>query len=192
MIVNLNSFLALLVVLVFSSCSQRDVQYSYAFYYENDSIPSTYQIREVQYENEYRTDVVLSSKSIEGPFTQVSKEKYVVLSHGLERVITKADTEHQRPYLTTTNNGCIEFLYGNDMDDVMATTLCYLGRENLVVGDREYESAHKFKKKQGKLDGVESIVYYDTDFILLKEEYVSGYTDDYRIIRLDTMIKARL
>ena len=48
-----------------------------------------------------------------------------------------------------------------------------------------------FKKEQGELDGVESIVYYDTSFILLKEEYVSGYADAYRIVRLDTMIQAR-
>ncbi|MDQ3395865.1 MAG: hypothetical protein M3512_17395 [Bacteroidota bacterium] len=128
---------------------------------------------------------------MDGPWDQVNKEKYLLLNDGLERVIAKADTVLKKPFLTTANNDCIEFLHDNEMDDVMSTTLCFLGRENLLIGNKEYENAYKFKKKQGKLDGVESIVYYDTDFIILKEEYVSGYTDDYRIVRLDTMIKAR-
>ncbi len=186
-----NRIFILLVLLILSSCSKKDKQYSYAFYYEGDIIPSTYQIREIQYQNGYRTDIVLSSKSMDGPWDQVNKEKYLLLNDGLERVIAKADTVLKKPFLTTANNDCIEFLHDNEMDDVMSTTLCFLGRENLLIGNKEYENAYKFKKKQGKLDGVESIVYYDTDFIILKEEYVSGYTDDYRIVRLDTMIKAR-
>ena len=68
----------------------------------------------------------------------------MILSHGLERVITKADTMLQRPYLTTTSNDCIEFLYDNEMDDVMATTHCFLGQENIIIGDKEYENAYKF------------------------------------------------
>lgn len=193
MTVNLNqanSILIFLVVILSFSCSKKEHEYFYAYYQEKDSIPSSYLVRKVQYEKGYRTDLVFSSEDIEGPFKQVNKEKYVLQKDGLDRVIIKGDSIIKKPYLTIANDECVEFLFDDGMDDVLATTLCFLGQENIVIRNKEYKNVYKFKKEQGELDGVESIAYYDTDFILLKEEYVSGYADDYRIVRLDTSITA--
>lgn len=178
------------LILLFS-CSKKDLQYSYAYYYEKDSIPSSYQIRKLRYEKDYRTDLIFSSEDIEGPFQQLGKEKYVLTKDGLDKVIRKGDSIIRKPYLTILNSECIRFSYNNGMDDVIATSLCFLGHEDIVIGDREYNDAYKFKKEQGGIDGIESLVYYDANFILLKEEYVSGYTDDYRIVRIDESIKIR-
>lgn len=194
MTIDLNRIIRIFVCLgliLFFSCSNKSLQYSYAYYYGKDSIPSSYQIRKLQYEKDYRTDRTFSSEDIAGPFQQVGKEKYVLTKDGLDKVIRKGDSIIRKPYLTILNGECIGFSYDNGMDDVMATSLCFLGIEDIVIGDREYNDAYKFKKEQGEIDGVESLVYYDSCFILLKEEYVSGYAEDYRIVRLDESIKIR-
>ncbi|NJN28506.1 MAG: hypothetical protein HC819_22295 [Cyclobacteriaceae bacterium] len=188
--VNLNQVNSIIFFLMMSmsfSCSKRAREYSYGFWQEKDSVPSSYILRKVQYEKDHRTDLIFSSKDMKGPFKQVNKEKYVARKDGLDRLITKGDSIIKKPYLTIANDNCIEFLFDNGMDDVLATTLCFLGQENIFIGNKEYKDVYKFKKRQGMLDGVESIAYYDTDFILLKEEFASGYADEYRIVRLDTL-----
>lgn len=186
-----NSILLLLLAFLTFSCSKKDQQYFYAHYYGEDSIPSSYLVRKVQNEKDYRTDIIFSSKTKEGSFKQTNKEKYRLLKGRLDKVVLKDGKKVQQPYLTTLNEECVDFLYGHEMDDVISTSLCFLGKEDVLIGDKKYNNAYKFKKILGLQHKIESIVYYDTDFILLKEEYVSGYTDQYRIIRLDTSIVAR-
>ena len=184
-------FLTILLVMAMTSCAKKEEQYSYALYYGEDSIPSSYLVKVISYEGDYRRDLTFTSNSKEEPLRQTNKEKFKLVKGGLNKVIKKGDTPVVKPYMTTLDTECVEFLFENEMDDVLATTLCFLGKEDMMIGDEKYEGAYKFKKILGSQHKVESIAYYDSDFILLKEEYVSGYTDEYRIIRLDTLIEAR-
>lgn len=178
-------FLLVLLTMAIPSCTKKDQEYSYAFYYGEDTIPSSYLIRKISYEGNYRNDFILTSNTMEGPFKQTNKEKFKLVKGGLNKVTRKEDKPIVKPYMTTLDSECIEFLFENGMNDVLATNFCFLGKEDVIIRGKKYESAYKFKKIMGLQHKVESIAYYDTDFILLKEEYVSGYTDEYRIIRLD-------
>lgn len=188
MIERLNdSHLLLLVILItaMTSCIKKDEQYSYAFYYGEDSIPSHYLVKKIKYGDDYRTDITYILKDGDS-LKQTNKEEFKLVKGGLNKVIKKGRISAVKPYMTTLDTACIEFLFENGMDDVLATTLCFLGKEDIMIGDKKYRDAYKFKKFLGlSEDYVESIVYFDSEFILLKEEYVSGYTGEYRIIRLD-------
>jgi hypothetical protein len=170
-------FLLLILTTAMTSCIKKD------------SIPSHYLVKKIKYADDYRTDITYSLKDGDS-LKQTNKEKFRLIKGGLNKVIKKGSTPAVKPYMTTLDTECIEFLFENEMDDVLATTLCFLGKEDIIIGDKKYRDVYKFKKFLGlSEDYVESIVYYDSDFILLKEEYVSGYTDEYRIIRLDKSIK---
>lgn len=181
-------FLLVILTTAMTSCIKKNEQYSYALYYGEDSIPSHYLVRKIEYGDDYRTDITYNLEDGDS-LKQTNKEKFRLIKGGLNKVIKKGSTSVVKPYMTILDTECIEFLFENGMDDVLATTLCFLGKEDLIMEGKNYKGAYKFKKILGLQHKIESIVYYDTDFILLKEEYVSGYTDEYRILRLDELTK---
>ena len=180
-----------LIVITFTaigfSCkhhTNKPEQYSYAFYYLPDIIPYDYLIKEIIQTEQNRIVITYSSKT-KTSYKKTEAKHYRVVNNGLDIEISHEGIIEAKPYLRVDNPDCINFKYGNEMDDVLATQICFLKRLNITIGNKEYKNAYKFKKTTGLNHSVESNVYYDSAFVLLKEEYVSGYTDPYIIVRLN-------
>lgn len=173
----------LIPILVLLACESQEKKESYyfEFTYEEDSIPSYYEIREIVDKDNQRVEHIANydrNKQIEDK----DVNRFLVDSEGLKK---KIGNEY-RPFLSIENNDCIEFGLGDQHVEVLfGTEICYLGKENVIIGNKSYEGAYKFKKVLGEIDGVESVMYLDKNFILIKEEYVSGYTAAYCIKRLN-------
>jgi hypothetical protein len=179
------SSLLLLLFLFQVSCLNSENKFSYAIYYENNVTPSHYLVKKIKHDRGLR--IIKSYKvTANNHLEQMELEKFELVDGGLIKVISKNDTVIKKPYLTIKNNDCVKYTFDNAMvDETWSTNICFINQEDLYLGDVIYRNALKFKKIMG---GIESFVYYDSNFILIKEEYVAGYTDSYRIIRIDTII----
>lgn len=182
-------FYLLIICVSLGSCiQQKSKDYYYAYFYEDDKAPSAYAIRRVANQNGYRMEVI-SFYTADLSLDHKETNRYIVKENGIDRVEGRQDSVLVKPYLSVSTTDCINYLYEQElMNDFLSTKLCFIGRETVSLNGKVYKDAYKFKKKKGTIDGVESVVYYDSDFIPIKEEYVSGYTDKYSIVRLDTAI----
>lgn len=99
------------------------------------------------------------------------------------------------PYLNSTKEDtCVSYLFKTGFAGKFSYRHCYLGRESIFVGDKAYENVYVFSKEAGveSSHSVETRLYYDIDFNLLKEEYVKGHAPYFKIERLDSLPKELL
>lgn len=177
-----------IVVLLFTSllfnCREKEKQAYYYGCYDRNGNLVYYIIKQIERDNKlrYEKDYILQS---DGKQEQFDSNTYKVSKEELFKV-----TSSTKPYLTVKDKDCVEFKYDNEFADFAQTRICFLETVDLKLNELEFSKVYKFLKvKGGGSDNVESNVYYDENFILIKEEYVSGYKSYYNIERLDTVIE---
>lgn len=178
-------FFLLFALLLFSCKSNKGASYYYGYYNKNGDL-NGYIIKQIEWSNKLRKerDYILYPN---GEFKEFDRNTFEVSKEELFKV-----TSSTKLYLTIKNKNCIEYKYANELADFAQTRICFLETVDLNLNKKTFPKVYKFLKlKGGGSDNVESYVYFDKNFILLKEEYVSGYLNYYRIERLDTIIDFR-
>jgi hypothetical protein len=177
-----------IAVLLFTSllfnCKQKEKETYYYGCYDRNGNLDYYIIKQIERDNKLRKekDYILQS---DGKQEKFDSNTYEVSKEELFKV-----TSSTKPYLTIKNKDCVEFKYDNEFADFAQTRICFLEKVDLKLNEQAFSKVYKFLKvKGGGSDNVESNVYYDENFILIKEEYVSGYKSYYNIERLDTVIE---
>jgi hypothetical protein len=174
------NLLGILALIVLNSCQKRDLEFLYSVFYSNEQTPS-YQLRIVsRIEDQTRIDITyLFAK--DGESEEINKEAFRYINGGLEKGLTIDGELSFSLYLTILTKDCVVFTFDDVfIDNTQSTRICYLGKEELLINDVKYHNALKFRKTQG---GIESYIFYDNDFHMLKEEIISGNSPDYVIVR---------
>ena len=87
----------------------------------------------------------------------------------------------------------VDFEYPDEsLNDFAFTSFTFIGQEDLIIGNKKYPSAYKFMKKKGRINTVTSQVYFDRNFIIIKEEFVTGERPYYRMERIDTVLNFKI
>jgi hypothetical protein len=175
---------ALFFTFLLFSCKPGKINtYYYGCYSESGNL-NFYIIKLIDKDNKLRKekDYILYA---DGKQKKFDSNTYEISKEELFKV-----TSSPKLYLTIKNKDCVEFNYDNEFADFAQTRICFLETVDLKLNEKTFSKVYKFLKvKGGGSDNVESNVYYDENFILLKEEYVSGYRSYYKIERLDTIIE---
>lgn len=173
-----------LFLLTIISCSSHDEsKFYYAVYFEDETTPAFYYQKTIKFNDTIRWETTYRISN-ENSLEKIEEEVFSVTKGGLKKITTENGLEKVKPYLSYESKECIEHIFDNElMNDIWATKICFLKREDLLIEEDIYKEAYKFKKIKGQ---IEAIVYYDSNLILLKEEYVSGFITPYRIVRLDS------
>jgi len=179
-------YLYLLLVTVSCERHVEDRNFCYALLYENDSIPSYWIINKVSYDNSYRVDTTYIYEN-KNKLVDKRIQTFQIRSGRMDKLLGDTLNGYFKPYLTIETSECKEFLYDEqELDEMFSTKFCFLGtEEKLKINGKVFKDVYKFKKV-GVYSGIESLAYYDKNFILLKEEYVSGMTYEYSIVRIDS------
>jgi hypothetical protein len=65
----------------------------------------------------------------------------------------------------------------------------FIGYENLKINKNIYTNLMKFKKEVLGVDGVVTYVYFDDNFKRIREEYISGFQNYFRIDKIEYVPK---
>lgn len=137
-------------------------------------------IKSVDFDNNKRKEID-SFFNTKGKLEQINHNTFIVDDYGLNKVTTKTI----RPFLTTKNKNCVEYKFDNKLATFAQTKYCFIETTNVIINERSYLNVYKFLRTTGTMDGVQAIVYLDKDFILLKEEFLNGYCNRYKIEKVD-------
>lgn len=174
-------------ILLLLSCTNRNHKYYYGYFSDSKNDPDYYIVKDISGDG-YRKEVDYYFKK-DGTLKSKYLNKFVVYRDHLMKVETVNNDSVSKLYLTILTQDCIDYRYDDEsLNDFAATRLCYIGKENVLIGKKEW-TAFKYKKRIGT---VESIAYLDKDFVLLKEEFTAGERPYYRIERLDSTLNINL
>lgn len=121
-----------------------------------------------------RTDTIFRL-SVQKKHLDTVVENYIIDNYGL---INKETNEY---YINIQKkDSCYKYLDTGEQYE-----LCFLGKENLKINNKEYNSVYTYKITQLREDGVQRYLYFDNDFILLKDVYKYGYAPYFDIELLD-------
>lgn len=121
-------------------------------------------------ENE-RTDTIFQL-TLDKKCIDTIVKNYIVKKDGL------IDAETNTYFVNTQKkDSCYQYLdLGEEYE------LCFLGRNTLKIKGKVYNDAYKYSITQMKEDGVSRNLYFNSDFILLKDTYKEGYAPYFDII----------
>lgn len=162
----------LLGFLVLGSACKSGIQETYC-YKVNSTIgdePRYFEIHRIYQQKNRRIDSVFFLDRNFDTLASYS-EIYEVGKHSLFRLMEGSDQSLRLPFLSTETRDCIHFLPSGTVDE-LAKEYCYLGTEEIKIGNRTYKDAYKFKETE-LLSGLLSEVYFDTNFIRLKQTYIT-------------------
>lgn len=183
-----NSIVLFIGIFLLLSCDKKEKHYYYAFYTEaNSSRHDSYIIKKViNTDSRKELDFMFSE---EGKLKSKSGNIFKVTSVGLEKKTQQKDVENYKPYLVINRDDFINFEYADaSLNDFASTSFKYKGKKDIIVDGVKYIEAYNFIKKQGDVNTITSSVFYDKNFILIKEEFLEGERQYYRIERIDTVL----
>lgn len=166
------NFNIIFLILFVVSCKNNDsnrVQVDYNVYSASDSIVGYEKRIITRISKNERIDTLLiysKNNNLEETFVQ----KYLLNNDG-DILINNNETISVKKI-----DSCYD---SNHFYTNLDITTCYLGS----VDDDEYGNVHEFIVTENITDGLKKKVFLDDDFILVKEEYLKGYRDYYRIER---------
>ena len=167
-------------ILLFCIACKEDIQikdYYYEMYMYGDSIPLEYQKVKIVDSNGFRKQFTYNYFVTNGVMVFESKKYYKILGGDLFSI--RKNDGNGVLYLSTKHiDSCITYGTGNEiMDAVLAETNCFQGEKSIIVNNYEFTTAYEFYKTFGMgYDNVTYRVYYDTSFIPIKYEWISGYS----------------
>ncbi|WP_040478563.1 hypothetical protein [Mariniradius saccharolyticus] len=158
--------------LVLGSACKSSIQETYC-YKVNSTIgdePRYFEIHKIYQQKNRRIDSVFFLDRNFDTLVSYS-EIYEVRKHSLFRLMEGSDKSLRLPFLSTETRDCIHFLPSGTVDE-LAKEYCYLGTEEIKIGNRTYKDAYKFKETE-LFSGLLSVVYFDRNFIRLKQTYIT-------------------
>jgi len=175
----------IIIIIIINACSLNNKKYYYALYYEDFETPSNYLLKEFSGDQNNRRVKTFNYDSLKvGEL--INSEQFYIEDGTLYKFERKDDSLLKKKYLSTSTTECINYDFENEeVNDMLSTKICFLDKVTDTADNILIRNSYKFKKYQGKQHVIESYVYYDEDLILLMEEYISGYTSNYKIVRLD-------
>lgn len=176
--IKIKKSILLILMLTFFSCKKEQTVY-YA-YYSNRDTPDFYIKKHMETKGKSRVEIDAYFDTHE-ELTEENVDFYEVLPNGLKKGYLKKE------YLTIDSHDCIEYPPNNRLATFAYVYTCYLGEVEITIGNKTYNNVHKFKQIKGMHSDseTEKYVYYDKDFVLLKEEYFGDFLEGHFLVRID-------
>jgi len=169
------SFIICAIMLI--NCKNDNEKSYYYIQYSDDNIIERYIEKIVKNDN--------NTLSIETKYYNNGKvfiksdfEQFRLEGYKLFRIFNDQN-KSKEVYLVLDSDSCATQTKGTPIE----FENCYKGKVNVETNSKN-EIAHFFIRSQLGVDGVKSKVFLDSNFVLIKEEFVSGYCPYYRIEKL--------
>jgi hypothetical protein len=181
-------YVILCIIVIFFGCDKKIQKYYYAYYTINNCTPEYYIIKEIICNSERKeVDYIFS---IDGNLRNRSGNTFKVTNNGLDKLAKSNGYRQFKPYLSVSDKCCVEFKYDDQsLNDFASSRFSYIGKEDLIIGEKIYKGCYKFRKGIGDINTVFSYVYYDMDYIPIFEEFIEGGRPYFKIQRIDTIPK---
>ncbi len=161
-------------------------EYYYEVYQYMDSIPCEYQAIKIIDKNGIRQQITYRYNDKHKELTGKSTEYYKLIRNNILK-LNNANDSGQLYMSAEYLDSCITYSTGNGLHDLVASiTHCFLGKKRIKMDENTSITSYEFSKKYGM--GMETVLYrdfYDTSFILLKTERISGYSGVESIRRIN-------
>jgi hypothetical protein len=191
------TLISLIAILLFSCIKTSDNEKIIEYYYTFDDKPSNFKFilkKQIIYLDSCRRRE--KNFSIENDSIRLERsELYLIHVNGMEKLQKRNNQYFNKPYLTIASNECIKYEYEGEQEganDFAMTQICFLGTEDVYVWDKKYTKAYKFKKTLGLgFHPSKSIVFYDSNFVLIKEQWIKGEDSSYMTMeRLPPVVRS--
>lgn len=164
-----------------AACSQKNPDIiCYEVSSSEDEVPLRYQLHKVFQKGNIRFDSIFNYDINYQLYSQYVNT-YEVNEFGLNKLMESYTDTLMLPFLSRATRDCITFSYDDPaLDPVLETEYCYLGTEDVKIGEKIYKNTHKFKETE-VFSGLVSWVYFDEKFIMVKQTYDSEFKPNIEI-----------
>ncbi|MCK0115183.1 hypothetical protein [Gelidibacter sp. F63206] len=172
--------IVILLLVILSSCnSNKNVENFYRVYSSDMDVAAFYKIKS-HYVGNKRVDSIFRYNE-KGELEEEYQEYYSLHKNGITATVSlEENAKILQEYRTWKIDSCVE-----TKENVgVKIQICYKGDKTLKINDRNYSGAHYFIERSMHTDGVERKKVFDDSFILLEEEYLSGFLKYYKIERM--------
>jgi hypothetical protein len=168
----INKFLLVfMLLLIFVSCKKEiKITKNYNIFNEDNVIKGFLQ-NKITINETKRVDTVIRF-SKKGINLDTVIKKYIISKSGLKNL-----TNNSNYIFIKTKDSCYNY------EDVSKKLydVCYLGKHELTLNKKRINNLYKFKVTHLADDGVSKYLFFDENFILIKNEYKSGYAPYFNI-----------
>lgn len=160
-------------------CKKEKQQWNKTFYYlstiEGGVYPDQYFAAEISESNGVRKIVEYRYNCNSNRIEDTLVEYYKIMDGELIRLRNKNDMIGELYLSVKRNTGVVYNHSDSIMNDVLCKKHTYSGSQKIKVPcESDSVLAYVFIKEVGKGECVISRVYYDSKFVLLREDYISG------------------
>lgn len=167
---------------------RKTQEYYYEVYEILDSVPQHYQAIKIIDKNGIREQITYRYSDINKKLTGKSIEYYKILGNNILKLNNINDSG--KLYISTEYiDSCITYSTGNNLHDLVASIIhCYRGRRIIKSNENKWITSYEFSKSYGTgMGNVSYRVFYDTSFIPIKTERISGYSNNDSILRISSI-----
>jgi len=179
----LNSSLVVVLLFLSAFCKKQQVErtYYYSVISKGDTIPHVFFATAISENNGIRKVIQYRYSLDKNAIVDTLIEYYKLKDKELYKLRNQNDHEGEC-YLTVKSDTCVVF---NHLDPILNVALCtkhcFIGRKTVKIGQETDDvETYVFIKEVGQQESVTSKVYYNKSFILVKEEYVKGFSSEFR------------
>ena len=172
----IKKILLLFCLLIFCFSCKKEIKniYNYKILNEDNTLKGFLQNR-TTLKGAKRIDTIIRYSKNKVNLDTLIK-KYIVTKNGLKNSANNSN------YISIkVKDSC----YSYSSLDKSPYKICYLGKVGLILNKRRVENIYKFKITHLVDDGVSKHLYFDNNFILVKNEYNSGYAPYFNIEIID-------
>jgi hypothetical protein len=179
-----NIYLCIVVFnLILLSCNNRveDNEYYYKVVNDKQITTSYLKIRVEKSPNNIKLKKYFFNTNIQ--ITDSIVENYNLNGKIINRVFKKDSLIQKTPFLILEKDTCTVFktnFYPLELYN------CFLEQYNMTLNKTTYKNSIKYTSQENETDGVKTIKIVDENFIPIKEEYISGYRDYFKVERINS------
>jgi len=176
-----------MVFIIFSCSKQQNEQILY-YSISRDSVPHKYYAVVVSQKDKMRKLQKYEYNINDSSTVNKSVEYYQIVQNSLIKYWNYKEQKGD-DFFSLVLDSCIEFKLPDEYNaDFLRTKHCYIGDTVVIVNGKQVK-AHFFKKNTGFQNSIRTNIFYDSDFHLLKEEYVDGYINSFVIEQVNYVPK---
>lgn len=176
---------SIVVSLLFFSASCKKQQIEKTYYYsvisKGDTIPHIFFATVISEKNGIRKAIQYRYNLDKNAIVDTLIEYYKLKDNDLYKLRNQNDYDGEC-FLSVKSDTCIVF---NHLDPILNVALytkhCFIGKKTVKAGqESDSIEAYVFVKEVGQQESVTSKVYYNKSFVLVKEEYIKGFSPEFR------------
>lgn len=169
--------------LLLFSCKkeQHEKIYYYSVITKSDTIPRTFFATVISEKDGIRKTIEYRYSLYANAIVDTSVNYYKLSDDGLYKLRNRNNNNEEEYFLSIKDDTCIVYNHSDPiLNDVLSTKHCFIGKETIMSGqDSDSIETYVFIKKVGLGEGVTTKVYYDKSFLLVKQEYIKGYSPEF-------------